>query len=126
MWGIESDVHLFAVRLDTLPERTHATLTRRPGRFPPVRRDVAFFVPESITHRDVVTLLRNAGGDWLSNVEVFDVYAGPGTPPGMKSLAFALEFQHPERTLAEAEIQGAQDRMSGAVTETTGGRLRER
>jgi len=44
----------------------------------------------------------------------------------MKSLAFALEFEHPERTLTEAEVQGAQDRMSAAVTGKTGGRLRER
>ncbi len=126
IWGIETEAHLFVVRLDALPERPRQRKARRPGRFPPARRDVAFFVPESVTHRDVVDLLNRAGGDWLSNVELFDVYAGPGTPPGMKSLAFALEFEHPDRTLAEAEVQGAQDRMSAAVTQATGGRLRER
>jgi len=87
---------------------------------------VAFFVPQSVKHQEVVTLLKDAGGEWLSNVELFDVCEGPGTPQGMKSLAFALEFEHPERTLTEAEVQGAQDRMSAAVTGKTGGRLRER
>ena len=126
VWGIEPDVHLFAVRLDALAERSGQVMTRRPGRFPPVRRDVAFFVPESVTHQQLTSLLADAGGEWLANVELFDVYSGPGTPPGMKSLAFALEFEHPERTLAEAEIQGVQDRMSVSVTRVTGGRLRER
>lgn len=125
-WGIDNEVHLFAVRLDALPEAPTAAATRRPGRFPPVRRDVAFFVPESVTHQELTTLLKGAGGEWLSNVELFDVYAGPGTPPGMKSLAFALQFEHPERTLTEAEVQDAQDRMSAAVNGKTGGRLRER
>jgi phenylalanyl-tRNA synthetase beta chain len=125
-WGIEDEVHLFAVRLDGLPKAPDTVSTRLPGRYPPARRDVAFFVPQSVKHQEVVTLLKDAGGEWLSNVELFDVYEGPGTPPGMKSLAFALEFEHPERTLTEAEVQGAQDRMSAAVTGKTGGRLRER
>jgi len=38
----------------------------------------------------------------------------------------ALQFQHPERTLAEAEIQEIQDRMVAAVTRELGGRLRTR
>jgi len=57
---------------------------------------------------------------------LFDVYTGPGTPGGMKSMAYALAFQHPERTLAETEVQGIQDRMVAAVAKALGGRLRER
>jgi phenylalanyl-tRNA synthetase beta chain len=91
-----------------------------------VRRDLAFFVPDRTTHDDLVGALRAAAGDWLVQLELFDVYVGPGTPPGMKSLAFALQFQHPERTLAETEIQKVQDRMTAAATESCGARLRER
>ena len=125
-WEIEADVHLFAVRLDTLPVPIGPVSTRLPGRFPPARRDVAFFVPESVTHQQLESVLREAAGESLVGIELFDVYAGPGTPPGMKSLAYALRFEHPERTLAEAEVQGFQDRMSGAVVTQYGGRLRER
>jgi phenylalanyl-tRNA synthetase beta chain len=60
------------------------------------------------------------------SLELFDVYAGTGTPAGMKSLAFALQFQHPERTLEESEVQAVQDRMTTAVARECGGRLRER
>ena len=44
----------------------------------------------------------------------------------MKSLAFALEFQHPERTLKESEVQTMQEKMVAAVAGSCGGRLRER
>jgi phenylalanyl-tRNA synthetase beta chain len=71
-------------------------------------------------------VLRRAGGEWLSSFELFDVYTGTGTPPGMKSLAFALRFQHPERTMAESEVQVIQDRMTEAVAKQCGGRLREK
>jgi len=126
-WDIELPVHLFAVLLDALAAPPPAAIRARlPGRFPPVRRDVAFFVPESITHRDLETTLRKAGGQWLVGIELFDVYAGPGTPQGMKSLAYALQFQHPERTLAESEVAAFQDKMSAAVANACGGRLREK
>jgi phenylalanyl-tRNA synthetase beta chain len=91
-----------------------------------VRRDLAFFVPETVTHQELEGVLLGNAGEWLRSIELFDKYAGPGTPRGMKSMAFALEFQHPERTLAESEIQSIQDRMAAAVASACGGRLREK
>jgi len=126
-WEIEAPVHLFLADLEAIlgqPE-TRAGV-RLPGRFPPLRRDVAFYVPAGTRARDVEAVLTGAAGEWLSSIELFDVYAGPGTPEGMRSLAFALQFSHPERTLTESEVQSVQDRMVEAVATQCGGRLRER
>jgi phenylalanyl-tRNA synthetase beta chain len=126
-WDIEVPVHLFVVLLDAMPPSEGARSgVSLPGRFPPVRRDLAFFVPEAVTHEQLASTLRAAAGDWLVSLELFDVYAGRGTPAGMKGLAYALQFQHPERTLAEAEIQTVQDRMTAAAAREHGARLRER
>ena len=126
-WDIEVETHLFVALLDGLsPEAAQPSRVALPRRFPPVRRDLAFFVPERTTHDELASTLRNAAGEWLVRLDLFDVYVGPGTPPGMKSLAFALQFQHPERTLAESEIQDVQDRMSAAAAAACGARLRER
>jgi phenylalanyl-tRNA synthetase beta chain len=130
-WDIEvparHELHVFVALLEPLFQspaaRRGVTLPRR---FPPVRRDLAFFVPESVTHRQIEQALTGAAGGRLDSIEVFDVYAGPGTPQGMKSLAYALQFQHPERTLTEAEVQTIQDQMVAAVAKACGGRLRER
>jgi phenylalanyl-tRNA synthetase beta chain len=127
LWDIDVPVHAFVVLLDPLSEATGPTpRASLPGRFPPVRRDLAYFVPEAVTHQELEGVLRRAGGEWLSSFELFDVYTGTGTPPGMKSLAFALRFQHPERTMAESEVQVIQDRMTEAVAKQCGGRLREK
>jgi phenylalanyl-tRNA synthetase beta chain len=88
--------------------------------------DLAFFVPEGVTHRQLEATLAGAGGGELASIELFDVYSGPGTPQGMKSLAFALEFQNPERTLTESDVQAVQEKMVAAVARACGGRLRER
>jgi phenylalanyl-tRNA synthetase beta chain len=126
VWEIEAPVHLFVVLLDSLIGSLAKPGASIPGRFPPVRRDVAFFVPETLTHRDLEQALAAAGGEWLRSIELFDVYAGPGTPQGMKSMAYALQFEHAERTMIESEIQAIQDRMAAAVATQYGGRLREK
>jgi phenylalanyl-tRNA synthetase beta chain len=130
-WDIEvpagHEAHLFVALIEPLVRsKDGPARVALPGRFPPVRRDLAFFVPERATHREVEQALVGAAGEWLRAIEVFDVYAGPGTPQGTKSLAYALQWQHPERTLEESEVQALQDRMVAAVAERVGGRLRER
>ncbi|HKQ59546.1 MAG TPA: hypothetical protein VJY35_16910, partial [Candidatus Eisenbacteria bacterium] len=126
-WDIEVPVHLFVVLLDRLsPDAAARPRVTLPSRFPAVRRDLAFFVPERVTHDELAGVLRRAAGSWLAELELFDVYAGKGTPPGMKSLAFAIRFQHPERTLTEAEFQKVQDGMTAAAAKECGAQLRER
>jgi phenylalanyl-tRNA synthetase beta chain len=126
-WDIEAAVHLFVAPLEPLAGGASAVIrARAPGRFPPVRRDVAFFVPRGTTHASVERTLAGAAGELLRSIELFDVYEGPGTPAGMKSLAYALQFQHAERTLTETEVGELQSRMVTAVAQGCGGQLRER
>ncbi len=125
-WEIEASVHLFVALLDSIPDATRAPSTHLPGKFPPVRRDLAFFVPQSVTHAALEQTLVRAAGERLESIELFDVYAGPGTPEDMKSMAFALQYQHPERTMTEPEVQAIQDRIVAAVARELNGRLRER
>jgi phenylalanyl-tRNA synthetase beta chain len=126
-WEIETTVHVFVALLEPLAEGASAVIRARvPGRFPPVRRDLAFFVPRGASHATVERQLRSTASDLLHSVELFDVYEGPGTPAGMRSLAYALQFQHAERTLTEAEVHELQSRMVAAVVQGCGGQLRER
>ena len=125
-WDIEVPVHLFVARLDALERSAAPVRALLPGRFPPVRRDLAFFVPVSVTHHEIERTLAEAAGGARVSIELFDVYTGQGTPQGTRSLAFALQFQNAERTLTEAEVQSVQDRMVAAVVLRHGARLREK
>jgi len=124
-WDIEVPVHLFVARLE--PTATAAPPASRlslPSRFPSVRRDLAFFFPAGARHEQVESVLRREGGPWLASVDLFDVYRKD--PTGPISLAYALRFQNPERTLNDSEIQDLQDRMVAAVAREMGGQLRTR
>src|SRR5439155_10560649 len=88
-WEIEAEVHLFVALLEPLIEGAErGSRVILPARFPSVSRDLAFFVPLGTTHDALVETIRKAAGKRLAAIEVFDVYSGPGTPEGMRSLAF--------------------------------------
>ena len=56
-----------------------------------------------------------AGGELLADVELFDVYTGGTLPAGTKSLAFALSYRAPDRTLGDKEIQKAHEKVESRL-----------
>ena len=74
------------------------------SRFPANRRDLALVVAETVAADDVLDACRVAGGDKLTQVNLFDVYQGNGVAEGHKSLAISLVIQDNEKTLEEDEI----------------------
>ncbi len=95
------------------------------SKFPANRRDIALVVDETIASGDVVAACLQAGGEFLTDARLFDVYAGKGVEEGHKSLAIALTLQSVERTLEEADIAGAVDAIVAAVAEKFGAALRD-
>jgi phenylalanyl-tRNA synthetase beta chain len=92
---------------------------RTPSRFPPNDRDIALYVDESVPHAEVLRVIREAAGDLLESIELFDVYRGGSGPTGRKSLAFALRYRAPDRTIEEEEVA----RVHGAVEQAVQARL---
>jgi phenylalanyl-tRNA synthetase beta chain len=74
-------------------------------RFPPIRRDLAFVIDEDVPAGAVRAALESAAGELLDRSLLFDVFRGDAIPDGRKSLAFALEFRAPDRTLTDEEVE---------------------
>ncbi len=100
-----------AARSAGRPPRRDRSGVTLPGAFPAGASRSRVLRPARPRRTRGASRARRGGGRALRSLELFDVYDGPGTPQGMKSLAFALQFQHPERTLTEAEVQDIQARM---------------
>ena len=79
------------------------------SRFPEVRRDLAVLVDRQLPAEQVLKAVREAAGECLRDLRLFDVYQGKGIDPQRKSLALGLTFQHSSRTLTEDEINAAID-----------------
>jgi phenylalanyl-tRNA synthetase beta chain len=91
--------------------------------FPPLRQDLAVVLPEEVAAASVLTAARQAAGRLLDDVRVFDVYTGPQVGAGRRSLALALSFRAPDRTLADEDVAPVRERIVAALGEL-GGELR--
>src|SRR3954470_13303413 len=87
---------------------------------PVAKEDVALIVDLSVAAADVEAALRAGAGDLLESVQLFDVYTGPQVGDGHKSLAFALRFRAPDRTLTDAETSAARDAAVARAAQVTG------
>lgn len=94
------------------------------SRFPSVRRDIALLISDKIGVREIQQLIQQAGGELLDSTWLFDVYTGQGVEQGKRSLAFALLWQHPSRTLEDAEIKSGMDHIIQVLENTYQATLR--
>jgi len=81
------------------------------SRFPANRRDIAVIVEEKINAKNVLQLIEKVGGNYLVDLNLFDVYRGNGIEEGFKSLAIAMTLQDCEKTLEEKDINEVVDRV---------------
>ncbi len=91
---------------------------------PPVYQDIALIVPEETPAVQVADAIREAGGDLLKEVRLFDLYRGDSIPEGHKSLAYRLTYQTDERTLTDQEVAQVHSRIVRTLHHRIGARLR--
>jgi phenylalanyl-tRNA synthetase beta chain len=87
---------------------------------PLAKEDVALVVDDSIHAAEVEQALRAGAGELLESIRLFDVFTGPQIGEGKKSLAFALRFRAPDRTLTETETAAARDAAVAAAADAVG------
>jgi phenylalanyl-tRNA synthetase beta chain len=87
---------------------------------PVAKEDVALIVDESVPASAVEAVLRRGAGELLESIRLFDLYTGEPIPEGRKSLAFALRFRAPDRTLTDAETAAARDAAVQAAADQLG------
>lgn len=93
-------------------------------KFPGVDRDLAVVVSNDVLVRDVIRVIKKAGGELLRSVELFDVYKGKQVKEGCQSLAFSLKFQAEDRTLTDKEINSRVDSITARLASELGAGLR--
>ena len=109
-WGVPPRTVAAEVDLGRLLELApEDTVAPRLSHYPVAKEDVALVVDAAVTVAEVEAALREGAGELLESVRLFDVYTGSQVGEGKKSLAFALRFRAPDRTLTEGEAGAARD-----------------
>ena len=111
----------FAAIAEAVPaQRRFAPLPK----YPAVKRDLAVVVDRGVSHGEVEETIRRGGGRLLESVRLFDVFEGEQLGSSKKSLAYALEFRSPERTLQDGEVDEAVRALVRALGSAVGATLR--
>jgi phenylalanyl-tRNA synthetase beta chain len=115
---------VFAIDLGVLAGAADRTLTFQAfAAVPPLRQDLAVALPDHVSADELLAAVREAGGETLEQVSVFDVYSGEQVGAGRRSLALALTFRAREQTLTDEDVAPARERIVVALGRL-GGELR--
>lgn len=126
-WGIDFAVVAFEIFTENLPplkakkSSTKGSLVLNP--LQAVTRDFAFVVANTVNSDAILKAAKNVDKNLITNVSLFDVYAGKGVAEDHRSLAFTVTLQPQNATLTDADIEGVSKNIVAAV-EKVGGQLR--
>ena len=111
-YDLRDAVFLAEFNLDLLlSKRNPAKSFKALPQFPSSRRDVAMLVPEATTHEAVLQTVKQAKAANLESVDLFDVFRGKGVPDGQKSLAYAFTYRAADKTLTDADVNSAHEKV---------------
>lgn len=119
------DASIFELDLDSLCE-----LETPPARFSPFpvfpssKRDLSVLVAASTPYGAVEAAARQAAGRELVWLSLIDVFQGKGVPEGKKSFTLRLTFTRADRTITDAEVNAAMEKVLAALKSAAGAELR--
>jgi phenylalanyl-tRNA synthetase beta chain len=125
-YDLRDAVLLAELNLDLLLARRNTAKSLRPlPAFPAIRRDVAMLVPEATTHEAVLQVVKQAKPANLETTALFDVFRGKNVPQSQKSMAYAFTYRHAERTLTDAEVNAAHEKLVAQLKQRLQAAVRE-
>src|SRR5690554_2281927 len=101
--------HAYVLELDLtrLIEHNPQMVFESISKYPSIQRDISFIVSKTYPVSDILTIIHQTARKLLTNVEVFDVYAGPSIEDGYHSLAISMTFNNKEKTLEKQDVEKA-------------------
>lgn len=117
-FDIEVDVLISEISLNKLFKKVKLNKKfREIPKYPSAKRDVSIIIGKDVPHHSIVSAMREAGGDLVANIELFDQYFGSQVPQGSRSLSYSIEYRAYDRTLTDFEVNQLQTRVCDALVQ---------
>ncbi len=124
-YSVDAPVYVAEIECDVLFDNYEKiTLYKQLPKFPAVERDIAAVCDESVTAADFEACIREGVGELLDHVTLFDVYRGAQVGEGKKSMAYSIFMRAADRTLTDADADGAMSRTVELLRSKLGAILR--
>lgn len=123
----KKEVYVFELNLQKILDiKVRSIKFKEIPKFPSVKKDVAFIVDKSVSSKEIETVIKKSGGRLLTNIDVFDVYVGENVDEDKKSIAYALTFSDPNKTLSDEEVSVVFEKIIDDVTKKLDAVLRNK
>ncbi|GGE51709.1 phenylalanine--tRNA ligase beta subunit [Pullulanibacillus camelliae] len=93
-------------------------------RYPAISRDIALVVDEQVASGELIKVIKENGAPLLKEVKLFDIYQGESLGAGKKSMAYALKYLDPDKTLTDKEVEKVHTKVLTALEAELGAVLR--
>ena len=90
------------------------------SKFPAVEIDLAFVADKDLEAGKIEAAIAEVGGEYLKQIELFDIYEGDRIEAGKKSLAYNLVFRAKERTLKAEEVSAVVETVKETLNQKFG------
>lgn len=117
-YGIGTKAYVAVLDMPEITKR--ATFDRKYtgiAKFPAVTRDISMVMPKEILVGQVEEVIEKKGGAYLESYALFDLYEGAQIKEGYKSVAYSIVFRAKDKTLEEAEISQAMEKILAGLEE---------
>ena len=115
-YGVDAEIYCAELSFEAMLEVKGGLPVYQPlPKFPASTRDIAVVCDASIPVAKLARCIENAGGKYLEQVELFDVYQGKGVAEGKKSVAFNLTLRAEDRSLTGEEAEASVKKILEAL-----------
>ena len=115
-YGIGTRAYIAVIDMPEIVAR--ATFDRKYtgiAKFPAVTRDISMVMPKEILVGQIEDVIESKGGEYLESYSLFDIYEGAQIKTGFKSVAYSIVFRAKDKTLEDADVSAAMDRILKAL-----------
>ena len=117
-YEIGTRTYVAKLLIDEMQPLAQTEITYQPlPKFPAITRDLSLVCADEVPVGDLQAAMKNAVGNILEQITLFDVYKGEQIAAGMKSVSFSIRMRSHEGTLTDEQADAAMKRVLKALKE---------